>query len=367
MRLLICAGGTGGGVYPAMTVLEELGLDKNSVLWVGSRGGMEQALVMRREIPYTSIPAAGVHGVGLSRLPGNIWKLLKGVLASRRILRAFQPDVLLFTGGYVAFPTAVAAFRKPSLLFVPDIEPGLALKSLAKFADKIALTTETSGQFFPNKSKLKVTGYPVRPGLEDWTKKKALDYFNFDPALPVLAVAGGSKGARSINTAMMKILPELLKDIQVIHLSGHLDWEVVEENAQSLSAEQAARYQPFPYLHEMGAVLAAADLIVSRSGASVLGEYPLFGLPAILVPYPYAWRYQKVNASYLADRGAAEILRDEDLENKLYDRIQDLIFDHETLSRMSKAMESLAKPGAASEIARMIKEIADKPDGGAAA
>jgi len=354
-------------VYPALTVLEELELDKSSVLWVGGRGGMEEALVMRREIPYTSIPAAGVHGVGLTKLPGNIWKLLKGVFSSRRILRAFQPDVLLFTGGFVAFPMAVAAIRKPSLLVVPDIEPGLALKSLAQFADKIALTTESSGEFFPNKSKLTVTGYPVRPGLQDWTREKALDYFDFDPALPVLAVAGGSKGARSINTALMNILPELLEEIQVIHLSGHLDWEAVEENAQSLSAEQSARYQPFPYLHEMGAVLAAANLIVSRSGASVLGEYPLFGLPAILVPYPFAWRYQKVNASFLADRGAAVILQDESLENKLYDQIKNLIFDRETLSRMSQAMASLAKPGAAGEIARIIKEIAGKPDGGAVA
>jgi len=354
-------------VYPALTVLEELELDKSSVLWVGGRGGMEEALVMRREIPYTSIPAAGVHGVGLTKLPGNIWKLLKGVFASRRILRTFQPDVLLFTGGFVAFPMAVAAIRKPSLLVVPDIEPGLALKSLAQFADKIALTTESSGEFFPNKSKLTVTGYPVRPGLQDWTREKALDYFDFDPALPVLAVAGGSKGARSINTALMNILPELLEEIQVIHLSGHLDWEAVEENAQSLTAEQAARYQPFPYLHEMGAVLAAANLIVSRSGASVLGEYPLFGLPAILVPYPFAWRYQKVNASFLADRGAAVILQDESLENKLYDQIKNLIFDRETLSRMSQAMASLAKPGAAGEIARIIKEIAGKPDGGAVA
>ena len=354
-------------MYPALTVLEELELDKSSVLWVGGRGGMEEALVMRREIPYTSIPAAGVHGVGLTKLPGNIWKLLKGVFASRRILRAFQPDVLLFTGGFVAFPMAVAAIRKPSLLVVPDIEPGLALKSLAQFADKIALTTESSGEFFPNKSKLTVTGYPVRPGLQDWTREKALDYFDFDPALPVLAVAGGSKGARSINTALMNILPELLEEIQVIHLSGHLDWEAVEENAQSLTAEQAARYQPFPYLHEMGAVLAAANLIVSRSGASVLGEYPLFGLPAILVPYPFAWRYQKVNASFLADRGAAVILQDENLENELYDQIKNLIFDRETLSRMSQAMASLAKPGAAGEIARIIKEIAGKPDGGAVA
>lgn len=357
MRLLICAGGTGGGVYPAVTVLEALGLNKESILWVGSHGGMEETLVTRRKIAYKSIPAAGVHGVGLKRLPGNIWKLFKGFLASLRTLRDFNPDVLLFTGGYVAFPMALAAVRKPSLLYVPDIEPGLALKALARFSDKIALTTETSKMYFPNQSKLTVTGYPVRPGLKEWTREKALDYFDFDPSMPVLAVVGGSKGARSINNALMNILPTLLEEMQVIHLAGHLDWEIIDANAQTLPPEKAKRYQVFPYLHEMGAALAAADLIVSRAGASTLGEYPLFELPAILVPYPYAWRYQKVNASYLEDRGAAVILRDEDLETKMLGQVRDLISNPERLKRMRQAMSSLATPYAAQKIARMLEEL----------
>ncbi len=347
-----------------MTVLDTLGLENDSILWVGGCGGMEEALVTRRNIPYASIAAAGIHGVGLKRLPGNLWQLLKGFIESRQILRKFKPDVLLFTGGYVAFPMAVAALRKPSLLYVPDIEPGLALKALARFADRIALTTETSTQYFPNRSKLTVTGYPVRPNLQGWTREKALAYFDFDPNLPTLAVTGGSKGARSINMALINILPELLEKMQVIHLSGHLDWEAVEANAQSLSPDLAKRYAPFPYLHEIGAVFAAADLIVSRAGASTLGEYPLFGLPAILIPYPYAWRYQKVNASYLADRGAAVILKDEDLETELLDLIQKLITDPETLNRMSHAMKSITNPKAAENIARMVKELAEPMIGG---
>ncbi len=349
-------------MYPAVTVLEALDLDSDSVLWVGGRGGIEETLVTRREIPFKAIPAAGVHGVGLKRLPGNIWKLVKGFFTSLRILREFNPDVLLFTGGYVAFPMAVAALRRPSLLYVPDIEPGLALKALAIFADRIALTTETSAAYFPNKSKRTVTGYPVRPGLKEWTKEKALDYFGFTPDLPTLTVAGGSKGARSINMALIKVLPQLLDQMQVIHLTGHLDWEVVDENSKTLSPVQAKRYQAFPYLHEMGASLAAADLIVSRSGASTLGEYPLFGLPAILVPYPYAWRYQKVNASYLEDRGAAVILRDEDLEAKLLDQVMGLMSDNKKLKRMSKAMSALATPEAAFKIAAMINEMAELPE-----
>ena len=351
-------------MYPAITVLEALKLGKDSVLWVGGRGGMEEALVTRRDIPFATIPAAGVHGVGLIKLPGNFWQLLRGVISSRRILRAFNPDILLFTGGYLAFPMAVAAMRRPALLYVPDIEPGLALKALARFAAKIALTAEESRPFFPNQQKLVVTGYPVRPGLKDWTREKSLAYFNFDPEIPTLAVAGGSKGARSINNALMKILPELLENIQVIHLTGHLDWEKIEANAQTLTADQASRYQAFPYLHEMGAALGAADLIVSRAGASILGEYPLFGLPAILVPYPHAWRYQKVNANYLADRGAAVVLNDEDLDVSLKEKITRLIFDRQALDQMSGAMSALSKPDAADRIAALLRELANKQDGG---
>jgi UDP-N-acetylglucosamine--N-acetylmuramyl-(pentapeptide) pyrophosphoryl-undecaprenol N-acetylglucosamine transferase len=351
-------------VYPAITVLEALGLENETILWVGGRGGMEENLVTRRKIPFKSIPAAGIHGVGLKKLPGNIWQLLKGIFESRQILRTFKPDALFFTGGFVAFPMAVAAVGRPSLLYVPDIEPGLALKSLSHFATKIALTTETSKAYFPNQTKVAVTGYPVRPGLNEWSRKDALAYFNFDSSLPTLAVAGGSKGARSINLAILEILPELLEKMQVIHLTGHLDWEIVDEAAKKLPDALIDRYQPFPYLHEMGAALAAADLIVSRAGASTLGEYPLFGLPAILVPYPYAWRYQKVNANYLADRGAGEILLDENLKEELYDRIVNLIFDQNALARMKKAMKSLSTPNAAEKIARMINDLAEPVYGG---
>ena len=351
-------------MYPAVTVLEALGHDNNTILWVGGRGGMEEELVTRREIPFESIPAAGVHGVGLDKLPGNIWQLLKGVFASRRILRDFNPDALFFTGGFVAIPMAVAGVGRPSVLYVPDIEPGLALKALSRFANKIALTTDTSKEYFPSGADTAVTGYPVRPGLKKWSRMDALDYFDFQATIPTLVIAGGSKGARSINMAVLDILPQLLERMQVIHLTGYLDWQVVDEKSKELPQGLSERYQPFPYLHEMGAALAAADLIVSRAGASTLGEYPLFGLPAILVPYPYAWRYQKVNASYLADRGAAEILLDENLKDQLYEKIINLIFDQKRLADMRKAMTSLSTPGAAEKIAQMIQNLTESANGG---
>ncbi len=347
-------------MYPAVTVLEALELEPDTVLWVGGQGGMEEALVKRLNIPFKAIPAAGLHGVGLSKLPGNLWKLFRGFLASIRILQEFKPDVLLFTGGYVAFPMALAALPRQSLLYVPDIEPGLALKALARFADRIALTTESSRAYFRNPSKVTVTGYPTRPGLKEWTQEKGLDYFNFNPELPTLAVAGGSKGARSINFALLEILPELLDEMQIVHLTGHLDWDVVQARINTLPAEKARRYQAFPYLHEMGAALAAADLIVSRAGASTLGEYPLFALPAILVPYPYAWRYQKINAHYLVDQGAAVLVKDENLEDELLDRIRDIMNDQSKLTAMSQAMAALTAPEAAKKIAEIIHCMAEK-------
>ncbi|MCK4977533.1 MAG: UDP-N-acetylglucosamine--N-acetylmuramyl-(pentapeptide) pyrophosphoryl-undecaprenol N-acetylglucosamine transferase, partial [Anaerolineales bacterium] len=175
-------------MYPALAVLQAVVQDDNithdasdgeslvhentlssaslkQLLWVGGIDGMEENLVKRAGISFEAIPAAGVHGVGLRALPGNLWKLGQGILASLRLLRQFHPDVLFFTGGYVAVPMALAGrlpvsgmSRPRSLLYVPDIEPGLALKTLARFADKIAVTSENSQAYFPRQRRVVVTG-----------------------------------------------------------------------------------------------------------------------------------------------------------------------------------------------------------------
>jgi UDP-N-acetylglucosamine--N-acetylmuramyl-(pentapeptide) pyrophosphoryl-undecaprenol N-acetylglucosamine transferase len=177
----------------------------------------------------------------------------------------------------------------------------------------------------------------------------------------VLLVTGGSRGARSLNRAVLAALSDWLKDYQVIHLSGELDWAEVELAKAALPAAQQARYHAFPFLHEMGLALAAADLVVSRAGASALGEYPLFGLPAILVPYPFAWRYQKVNADYLVGRGAAVRLNDEDLARELARQVRALLSDPARLSAMRAASRAAAMPGAAGRIAAELAAMARQP------
>jgi UDP-N-acetylglucosamine--N-acetylmuramyl-(pentapeptide) pyrophosphoryl-undecaprenol N-acetylglucosamine transferase len=318
-------------------------------------------LVKREGIRFEAIPAAGVHGVSLRALPGNLWQVSRGFFSSRRILRKFRPDVVFFTGGYVAVPMALAGRvfgHQKSLLYVPDIEPGMALKAIARFSDCITLTVDESKNFFPKHPSVVVTGYPTRPGLELWTTKEARSFFALEEELPVLLVFGGSKGARSINQALAVGLAELLSEMQIIHITGRLDWQMMENARANLSTEQLNRYRPYPYLYdEIGAAMHLADLALSRAGASVLGELPLFGLPAILVPYPYAWRYQRVNASYLVKRGAAELLEDAQLADQLVVKIRSLMADSERRERMSKAMKSIAEPGASARIAGVLSGL----------
>jgi len=345
-------------VYPALAVHSALTSRYKDVetLWVGGEGGMEAGLVNRAGIPYRSIPAAGVHGVDLKALPGNLLQLARGTWASFRILREFKPDALFFTGGYVAVPMAFAGQNVPILLYVPDIEPGLALRALARFADCITATAADTQSYLHKK--VIVTGYPLRPDLSAWDREQARSELGLVSDKPVLLVTGGSKGARSINKVILARLPEFLELAEVIHISGQLDWEEVKEAADSLWANQKMHYHVFPYLHEMGQALAAADLVISRAGASTLGEYPFFELPAILVPYPYSWRYQKVNADHLAQHRAAVIIEDSRLQIELLDTVRVLLENPGKRERMRVVMRSLSKPDAALEIANQLVELA---------
>ncbi len=358
-------------MYPALAVLQVLIERKPSwkadgdVLWIGGEDGMEQEILSRQNIDFMTIPAAGLHGVGLKNLPGNISQLMKGYLKSRKIIRDYRPDVLLFTGGYLAVPAAFAGRSVPSLVFIPDIEPGLAIRTITSISAQIAVSVDQTRRYLPSAKSVTVSGYPVRAKLLDWTRKKAFKSLNLVPDLLTLLIFGGSKGARSINRASKEILPDLLREMQVIHITGKLDWEEMQTNMKSLSKQEKENYRVFPFLHnEMGAALRTADLVVSRSGASILGEYPMFGLPAILVPYPHAWRYQKTNAQYLADRGAAEIIADEDLPEQLLPRVQAIINDQQQLMKMGSAMKALAQPKAAETIAQLLLSLAGNAKGG---
>jgi UDP-N-acetylglucosamine--N-acetylmuramyl-(pentapeptide) pyrophosphoryl-undecaprenol N-acetylglucosamine transferase len=259
----------------------------------------------------------------------------------------------------VAAPAAIAARRHhvPIVIYLPDVEPGSAIRLVMPLARRVACTTDGSRAYVPA-AKMVVTGYPVRPEIRaarSLSKAEALARFDLTPGRPTLFVFGGSRGARNINRALMGGLPALLARAQIIHVSGELTWPEVEANAAILPPELRIYYRPYPYLHEqMGPAFRAADLVVARAGASMLGECPAFGLPSILVPLAFAWRYQKVNADYLTERGAAARLTDESLTETLLPTVQNLLFDREKLGRMAAAAALLDRPAAATDLARLV-------------
>lgn len=374
MRLLVAAGGTGGGVYPALATMAALQALPElagalQVQWVGTVGGMEAELVRRAGLPYVQIEGSAVAGVGLLRGLGGLVRLARGAVQAAAIVRRYRPDVLLVTGGYPAVGVTLACGlqRVPAAVFLPDVEPGKAIRFASRLAQAVLVAREESRRFF-QPAKVVVTGYPVRPELLQAArvdKDEARRHFGLAPDRATLLVFGGSRGARSLNQALLGSLPELLgqTDLQVVHISGQLDWPTVQVRRAELPEQARGHYKAFPYLHEdMGLAFAAADLAVARAGAATLGELPIFGLGAILVPYPHAWRYQKVNADTLQARGAAIRIDDEDLAEKLLPTIRALFGDRSRLQAMGSAARALALPDAAGRVAAELKRLAVESD-----
>lgn len=296
----------------------------------------------------------------------NLAVLIRGSRAAGRLMAQFQPQVIFVTGGYSSIPVGVAAWlrRIPQLLYLPDIVPGLAVRFLGRLATRIAATTPDSARYLP-RSKLVVSGYPVRSALWQADREQARSYFEFSMEEPVLLVYGGSSGARRINRAIEAALTDFLNQVSIIHVCGREGDEVwLRQRLEELPAGQQARYRLYPYLYQMPLAFAAADLVLCRSGASVLGELPAMGLPAILVPYPYV--HQEENADYLVRHGAAIKVLDACLRTgdgrpaaeDLLRILQTLLEDRERLAGMAEAMRRLARPDAARVLVMQLRALA---------
>lgn len=378
MKILISGGGTGGGVYPALAVAAALTTKHPDVelLWVGSPNGPERDLVARCGIAYECVRGGPIAGVGL-RVLSSMFKLGYGTSQALVLVRRFKPDALLMTGGWVTIPATLACVVRgvPIVIQVPDIEPGSTIKVLSRLAARVAVIAPEAARYYRPGQAVE-TGYAIRPELleaagynalgepvEQYSDTQAVaqERFGLLKDVPTLLVFGGSRGARSINRALVGRLTDLLAGCQIIHISGRLDWEWVESEATSLPPDIAGRYHAFDYLYaaDMALALSTADLVVSRAGASVLGEFPLFGLPAILVPYPHAWRYQKTNADYLVARGAAVRLDDDRLLDELVPLVQRLLTDTAERERMVDAARALMRPDAAAHVAAVVSQAVE--------
>jgi UDP-N-acetylglucosamine--N-acetylmuramyl-(pentapeptide) pyrophosphoryl-undecaprenol N-acetylglucosamine transferase len=268
--------------------------------------------------------------------------------------------------------------RVPILIYLPDIEPGLAVRFLARFADRVAVSFEEVARYFAA-GQVVVTGYPVRPELLaadpvevgqvsiPATRRPspiARARLDLEPGRKTLLVFGGSHGARSINVAVSEIAAELAEEYQVLHIAGREDEHWLQARREELPDHLRRRYRVYAYLHqEMADALAAADLVVARAGAATLGEFPAVGLPSLLVPYPYAGQHQWLNADYLAQAGAAVVVDDADLSRGvLLPTIRRLLDDEATLLEMRANARRLARPEAAWRIADEIWRMGSRRD-----
>ena len=346
-------------------------------MYVGSVGGMEERIVAREsQLPFRALPAAAVRGRGPLGAVRAFFTLARGVIVAGQLLDQERPAAILGTGGYVCVPLFVAAKlrRIPTMIYLPDVVPGLAVHLLSRIADLTAVNVSDAlprlGLHEGDRRAL-VTGYPVRSELFTANREMARAAFGIRSDQTVLLVYGGSRGARSINRAIAALLPTLLPLCTIIHVCGREgDQEWLAETAARLEPALRERYLLFPYLESgqtrsMTAALAAADVAVCRSGASTLAELPAVGLPAVLVPYPYV--HQDENADYLVQRGAALKVADDAMlgdgapeAGPLAQAVRQLLIDHEMRRQMAVRSRALARPEAAQTLAAALMELATR-------
>jgi UDP-N-acetylglucosamine--N-acetylmuramyl-(pentapeptide) pyrophosphoryl-undecaprenol N-acetylglucosamine transferase len=329
------------------------------LLFVGPNTRGEEALVRREGLDFHTVRAGAVRVGSPWGLTKGLLNLVLGTFQAARAIGRFRPDVVFATGGYASVPAALAARlrRRPLVVYLPDLVPGWALRLMARLARQVAVTAEPAVAHVPS-SKATVTGYPVRRGFLEADRAEGQRRLSLDHGLLTLFVSGGSQGGRSVNQAVAGQLPRLLEVCQVVHVSGRPDHAWLVEVRGRLPEAQRPAYHLHDYLHEeMPWALAAADLAVMRAGASTLGELTVAGLPAILVPYPYAGGHQRANARYLEGLGGAVVLEDEQLP-RLFERVRELLDDRPRLESMAAALRGAARPQAAMEIARLVLEAA---------
>jgi UDP-N-acetylglucosamine--N-acetylmuramyl-(pentapeptide) pyrophosphoryl-undecaprenol N-acetylglucosamine transferase len=334
------------------------GGDANELLYIGIKGRVDERIVPRHGIAFRAIWAGPLRVASPVAFVRNGLKLAVGIAQSLWILLRFKPDAVFATGGYASVPVGVAArlLRKPLVVFLPDVSPGWAVRMLSRLATRMATTTDLGLARLP-KGKTRVVGYPVRGEFAGVDRTAARLRLALPAEAKVLLVTGASQGARVLNEAIVEALPRLLERCHVVHVTGGADDAWVSQHKAQLDTRQQARYDARAYLDEMPVALIAADLVVSRAGASTLGELPAAGVPSILVPGEYEGWSQAPNAEYLQARGAAVVLRNAEL-NQLGQLVIDMLDDEGRLKRMRDAARALARPNAARDIARMLVEAA---------
>ncbi|WP_019242399.1 MULTISPECIES: undecaprenyldiphospho-muramoylpentapeptide beta-N-acetylglucosaminyltransferase [Bacillus] len=361
MKIVVSGGGTGGHIYPALALIREIQKTHKdcSFLYIGTEKGLESKLVPRENIPFKSIYITGFKRKISFENVKTVFRFLKGVSDSKKILKDFDADIVIGTGGYVCGPVVYAAAKLgiPTIIHEQNSVPGLTNKFLSRYANKIAVCFEEAKSFFPN-TKTVLTGNPRASEVVSYSGKKGLETVGLDPNKSTVLVVGGSRGARPINEAVLKSMSLIEeKPYQLLYVTGDVHYDKVAEEMNLIGNPNNVVVKPF--IHNMPEVLAGVDLVVARSGATTLAELTALGVPSILIPSPYVTNnHQEKNADSLVKQGAAIMILEKDLTgNKLVSTMDQILLSKQQLADMKKAAKGLGIPDASSKLYRLMVDI----------
>lgn len=388
LRLLVSGGGTSGHIHPALAIIAAVRdrVPDAAVLYLGTEQGLESRLVPAQGIPFSAIPARGLVGQGALKAPGAVLATLGGTAAAIRTIRSFRPHVVVGTGGYVSGPVALAARLTgvPLVIVEPDVFPGLANRLAARWAAAVAVPFADARRHLPPRTRVVVTGNPVRPSVLQIEPEEARRILGLGTGTKVLYLVGGSRGAKALNEACVKSLPDWLTrpDLEVIYSTGQLYFGRTLEALRTAGIEpeltagrpagaestgptpkqgsRPGRLILVPYLDRADAVFAVADVMVTRAGASTLAEITARGVPAVIVPSPnVTHNHQDYNARVLERAGAARVIMESRLTPALLaDTVNHLLDDPALRLRMREASHKLGRPTASSDLAELVLEMA---------
>jgi UDP-N-acetylglucosamine--N-acetylmuramyl-(pentapeptide) pyrophosphoryl-undecaprenol N-acetylglucosamine transferase len=359
MKVIISGGGTGGHIFPAISIADTLKeIDGNTeILFVGAEGRMEMEKVPACGYNIVGLPVAGLQRRLTFKNFTLPFKLLKSLNKAARIIKDFKPDIVVGVGGYASAPILWKAQRLgiPTLIQEQNSYAGLTNKLLSKKADAVCVAYQGMERFFSEK-KIHYVGNPVRQDLFvlDRIRNESINFFGFDADKPIILSLGGSLGARTINESIANGLYEFEKNnIQLIWQTGKHFFATA-----SKFAEGKTNVKVFDFIHKMNYAFSAADIIISRAGAGTISELCIAGKPAVLVPSPNVSEdHQTKNAMALVNKNAAIMIKDEDAKNKLITTIIELINNKSLIGKLNRNISGLAMPNAAKEIVNRILTI----------
>ena len=345
MRVIFAGGGTGGHLFPGLAVAREFQrrAAATEILFVGTEQGIEFRVLPKEGFKLATLTVKGLKGKGLRGVFDALYGVPASLLRSRAIIRRFRPDCIVGLGGYASGPLLLAGrlARIRCAIMEQNLRPGFTNKLLARWVDRVFTAYRESVNYFP-RARVVETGNPVRwQKLPEVAKRAKFS----------LLVFGGSAGARRINFAVaaaLKQLTDLKAELFVTHQTGSADFAAIKEAYAALPFEAEVT----PFIDQMDRAYAQADLVLCRAGATTVAELTAFGKAAILVPYPYAiYDHQRGNAQALRDRGAADMILDQELTGEiLAERIRSYLSDRERIEKMAAVARSMGRPDAAARI-----------------